>query len=110
MRDPGRAGDWCHFAVRVPRTRRHRLLKGGSLGYEDEKFAYLVATRDVDAPRPPARILRHPRVEKGRIVMTLCTPGGAERAVVTRRDPAWRRARKAEWGDAWSAAPDPDRP
>ena len=66
--------------VRVPRTRRHRQLKGGTLGYEDEKFAYLVVSRDADEERAEARVLRHPRVEKGRIALSLCTPEGTARA------------------------------
>ena len=102
---PGR-DDWCHFAVRVPRTRRHRLLKGGSLGYEDEKYAYLVATIRSASDDRAARVLRHPRVDKGRIQLALCTPDGAQRVVVTRRDTGWRAARKAAWGDAWRTAPE----
>lgn len=101
MRATPGAEDWCHLAVRVPRTRRHRQVKGGTLGYEDEKYAYLVATKDNAIERADARVLRHPRVEKGRIVLTLCTSDGARRQVVTRRDESWRAARKAEWGDAW---------
>ena len=109
---PLRAGaptdDWCHFSVRVPRTRRHRQLKAGSLGYEDEKFSYVVATRlPAPSPRPP-RVLRHPRIDKGRIQVSLCTPDGAERVVVTRRDAAWPAARKSRWGDAWRTAPGDD--
>jgi len=96
-----REHDWCHFAVRVPRTRRHRQVKGGTLGYEDEKFAYLVVSREADAARAEARVLRHPRIEKGRILLTLCTSDGVQRQVVTRRDAAWRAARKSDWGDAW---------
>jgi ribosomal protein RSM22 (predicted rRNA methylase) len=99
-------GEWCHFAVRVPRTRRHRQLKGGTLGYEDEKFSCLVASRLPDAREAGARVLRHPRIEKGRIGLVLCTPGRAERIVVTRRDPAFRAARKVEWGDTWPRSND----
>ena len=94
-------GEWCHFAVRVPRTRRHRQLKGGTLGYEDEKYACLVASKPPDGREPGARVLRHPRIEKGRIGLMLCAPDRAERIVVTRRDPAFRAARKVEWGDTW---------
>lgn len=105
LRAGGRTDDWCHFSVRVPRTRRHRQLKGGTLGYEDEKFAYLVATRRAEATERPARVLRHPRIEKGRIGLTLCTADGAERIAITKRDDAWSAARKASWGDAWRTTP-----
>jgi len=108
LRTGPRADDWCHFSVRVPRTRRHRQLKGGSLGYEDEKFAYVVATRRAVPIERPSRVLRHPRIEKGRIGLSLCTPDGAERVVVSRRDTTWPAARKARWGDAWRTTPPDD--
>jgi ribosomal protein RSM22 (predicted rRNA methylase) len=96
------ADDWCHFSARVPRTREHRRLKGGSLSYEDEKFSYLIASRSTPMPAP-SRIVRHPYVEKGRITLTRCTADGT---IVTtpigRNDrEAFRRARKARWGDAY---------
>lgn len=100
------SGDWCHFAVRVPRSRRHRQVKGGTLGYEDEKFACLVV--DVGRGTAPrgARVLRHPRVEKGQVGLELCTPDHPTRITVRRRDEAFRAARKADWGSTWPAAPD----
>lgn len=97
---PMQGQDWCHFAVRVERSRLHRQLKGGSLGYEDEKFCYLAALKDPQ-PRARARILRHPEILPGCIGLTLCTGGGVERQTVRRRDALWRAARKASWGDAW---------
>jgi ribosomal protein RSM22 (predicted rRNA methylase) len=100
------AGDWCHFSARVPRTREHRRLKGGSLSYEDEKFSYLIATRsrDTSSTSPsPSRIVRHPYFEKGRITLTLCTADGTiVTTPVGRNDrEAFRRARKARWGDVY---------
>lgn len=92
--------DWCHFAVRVERTRLHRQLKGGTLGYEDEKFSYVLALRAGAAPAA-ARILRHPEVQPNLIRLTLCTAEGVAGKAVTRRDPHWRAARKASWGDRW---------
>jgi ribosomal protein RSM22 (predicted rRNA methylase) len=97
---PMEGGDWCHFAVRVERSRLHRQLKGGSLGYEDEKFCYLVAVQG-DPPRARARILRHPEVRPGWIGLILCTETGIGRQAVRRRDGLWKAARKASWGDAW---------
>jgi ribosomal protein RSM22 (predicted rRNA methylase) len=99
------AGDWCHFAQRVERTSRHRQLKGGTLGYEDEKFSYLVASRKPSETVPP-RILRHPGKHSGHVQLELCMPDGhAERRTITRSDKqAYRLARKAAWGDAWDDA------
>jgi len=95
------ARDWCHFSVRVDRTSEHRRLKGGTLGYEDEKFSYLAFSRNL-AAHASARIVRHPAIHGGHIKLTLCTPAGLESTMVTRSDKsAFRAARKAAWGDEW---------
>jgi len=93
--------DWCHFAARVERSALHRRLKGGRLGHEDEKFSYVALARE-PAPAAAERILRHPRVEPGRITLELCAPRGLARRELRKRDgAAWRLARRAAWGDAW---------
>jgi ribosomal protein RSM22 (predicted rRNA methylase) len=98
--------DWCHFAQRLERTALHRRLKGGDLGYEDEKFSYLVASK-VAAETAPARIVRHPRTHSGHIKLTLCTPEGLQSTTVARSQKRiYRQARRAAWGDAWSPAAD----
>ena len=98
---PLAAGDWCHFAARVQRSAAHRRAKGGRLGHEDEKFAYLVLARQ-PVPRVGGRILRHPRKRSGHVHLELCTPAGQQHAVVSKKDgAAWRRVRQAAWGDAW---------
>lgn len=95
------AGDWCHFAQRVERTSLHRLAKGGALGYEDEKFSYIVAVR-APVALPRARIVRHPLQHPGHVQLTVCTAGRLERETVAKSDKErYRAARKAEWGDAW---------
>ncbi|HEY1937562.1 MAG TPA: small ribosomal subunit Rsm22 family protein [Candidatus Angelobacter sp.] len=96
------AGDWCHFSHRVERTSLHRQLKGGELGYEDEKFSYLIAAKGY-APASAARIVRHPGKHSGHVKLALCTPEGQiENRTVTRSSKtAYKAARKAEWGDAW---------
>lgn len=96
------ADDWCHFRCRVPRSRLHKRLKDGDVPYEDEKFSYLAVTRE-PVGRAEARIVRHPWTGKGRITVELCTPDGLRRVDVRKKDgEIYKRARKAEWGDAFS--------
>jgi ribosomal protein RSM22 (predicted rRNA methylase) len=96
------AGDWCHFSQRVERTSQHRHLKGGALGYEDEKFSYLVAAKN-SLPSSGARIVRHPGKHSGHVQLALCTiQGKTENHTITRSSKeAYKRARKAEWGESW---------
>ncbi len=97
-----RPGDWCHFAVRLDRSALHRRVKGGRLGHEDEKFSYVVASRD-PLPRAAARVLRHPVTRKGLVQLEVCdSAGSTQRLLVTRRDPiAYRAARDVSWGESW---------
>jgi ribosomal protein RSM22 (predicted rRNA methylase) len=98
--------DWCHFAVRLPRTATHRAAKGATLGYEDEKFSYVAMSRQPTA-RAPARVLRHPQIRPRLIQLELCTHEGLRSRVVTKSDrDAFRRARKIHWGDSFDCTPD----
>jgi ribosomal protein RSM22 (predicted rRNA methylase) len=102
---PLAAPDWCHFAVRLPRSRDHLLLKGAEVPFEDEKFAYLLAARPgvATGARSP-RVLAPPRAGKAGIAFKLCGPEGLEARTVARRDkPAHAQARRLGWGDAWPA-------
>lgn len=95
--------DWCHFRVRLPRSRDHRLAKRAEVPFEDEKFSYLIAARPHVAVAPrSARVLAPPRVGKPGIELRLCAPGGLETRFVARRDKAAHaRARRLDWGDAF---------
>ncbi|MEU3609146.1 small ribosomal subunit Rsm22 family protein [Streptomyces sp. NPDC035033] len=93
--------DWCHFSARVSRSSLHRRVKGGSLPYEDEKYAYVAATRFPVTPAP-ARVTRRPQIRKGLVLLDLCGPDGLARETVTKRHgPLYKQARDAEWGDPW---------
>jgi len=92
--------DWCHFAVRVQRTKLHKALKGGDAPYEDEKFCYLALTREAPEAACAARVLRHPLIAPGRITLTLCEGGEKKSRVVTKKDPLWKRARKIGAGES----------
>lgn len=94
--------DWCHFSQRVNRSALHRQLKAGHLGYEDEKFSYIAASK-MPVPSAQSRVLRHPTRRPGHTQLQLCTLDGIQERTITRRDkPNWKRVRKTNWGDAWS--------
>jgi ribosomal protein RSM22 (predicted rRNA methylase) len=93
------APDWCHFAQRLPRLRAHIQIKGAELPFEDEKFSYVVLTREPVTPRF-SRVLAPPDVGKVEVAAKLCTAGGVEIEKVARRDKtAYATARRWRWGD-----------
>ena len=98
-RCPMEGDDWCHFVMRVQRTRLHKALKGGDAPYEDEKFCYLALTREAPGAACRARVLRHPTIAPGRIMLTLCENGEKTVRTVTKKDPLWKRARKIRAGE-----------
>lgn len=92
--------DWCHFSVRLSRSRDHIRMKGASLGYEDEKFSYLVVARPAIGAAVPGRILRRPEGNKFSVTLKVCAEAGLETRVVASRDKlAFKAARKLDWGD-----------
>lgn len=102
-------GDWCHFSQRLARSRLHRQLKGGDAPFEDEKYSYVVASRE-PGTSIAARVIRHPLVYPGHITLDLCAPQGLARAEVTRSERAtWRMARDARWGSALDRLPEKTR-
>ncbi len=96
---PLRGKDWCHFSTRVARTSLHRNLKSGDLGYEDEKFCYLIFAKN-PAPSYQARIIRHPILHSGFVEMTLCEKEKIDHVVFSKRNKEkYRAIKKLNWGD-----------
>ena len=96
--------DWCHFSVRLARSRTHRVAKNAERGFEDEKFSYVVLCREPHE-RAVARVLRRPDHRPGHVVLDLCTPSGLERRTVSRKDgDAYRAAKKVGWGGTQGTA------
>lgn len=94
--------DWCHFSARVSRSSLHRQVKGGSLPYEDEKFSYVAAARFPVRPAP-ARVVRHPRIRKGQVLLDLCEADEQLRSttITKRHGDLYKAARDVSWGDPW---------
>ena len=101
MKCPMPENDWCHFSKRVSRTKAHRHLKDGTLGYEDEKFSYIAVSKS-EVPLPDARIIRHPDKHSGHMSLRLCTKEGelASKTISKRDGPLYKQARKLDWGDS----------
>lgn len=92
-------GDWCHFTTRVQRSKIHKLLKEGDVPYEDEKFSYMVFTKKCPSPAQ-TRVLRHPFIEKGRVILDVCTRDGIKKVVIRKHDrELFKNARKVKCGD-----------
>jgi ribosomal protein RSM22 (predicted rRNA methylase) len=99
------APDWCHFSVRLARSRDHRWLKAADAPFEDEPYSYLALTRTRNHVAAPARVLRRPVVTKADVTLQLCTTVGLRETRLSRRDKAGYKAAKAiDWGDTFDSA------
>jgi ribosomal protein RSM22 (predicted rRNA methylase) len=96
---PMQSPDWCHFSVRLARRRDHMHAKKATVPFEDEKFSYLIASRQPSALQG-ARILAPPIESKAEIKFKLCAENGLTQQSIARRDKAeYKRVRKLDWGD-----------
>lgn len=93
--------DWCHFKVRVQRSRAHMHAKNAEVPFEDEAFSYLVMQRQVSS-QSGGRVVAPVAINKVEVTFRLCTAKGfQEVAVASRNKPAYKRAKKMVWGDLW---------
>ncbi|PZF76399.1 SAM-dependent methyltransferase [Aestuariivirga litoralis] len=107
---PMAGDDWCHFSVRLARSRAHMHAKAARVPFEDERFAYLVLARG-GAPQGGGRIVAPPQQAKPGVSFRLCSEGRLETRHVARRDgAAYKWARKLDWGDLWRPATEEDAP
>jgi ribosomal protein RSM22 (predicted rRNA methylase) len=74
-------------------------VKSGSLGYEDEKFSYVIGSRG-DPAHAAGRIVRHPQIRSGHVRLRVCRDEQLVDVVVSKRQAGgYRWARDARWGD-----------
>ncbi|MCR4288998.1 MAG: small ribosomal subunit Rsm22 family protein [Candidatus Scalindua sp.] len=88
--------DWCHFVERVDRSRIQRHLKNGVLGYEYEKYSYLLMSKSpIQSPARPVRkalpggdgkrIISRPDCTKHSVSFDICSERNSH-IVVTKRE------------------------
>lgn len=86
--------DWCHFSVRLPRTKMHNLVKHSKLAYEDEKFCYIILSKKSFNCCSKNRIIRRPIKKSRHIIFDICSRDGIKRVISKNKSD-----RKKEWGD-----------
>lgn len=92
-------GEWCHATCRIARTKLHKQLKSGVAPYEDEKFLYMAFSK-VACKKTEIRVLRHPKIEPGKITLDICTESNIRKLIVTKKDKqSFKIARKIKCGD-----------
>lgn len=90
--------DWCHFSVRLARSRAHMHAKGARVPFEDERFSYLALARDGE-PSGLGRIIAPPLHAKPGSSFRVCSGEGITvRHVARREGAAYKLARKLDWG------------
>lgn len=96
---PMTGSGWCHFSVRLARSRAHMHAKGAEVPFEDEKFSYLAVTRE-GSVTGGARIVAPARHLKHATAFRLCTQGRLEERQIARRDAElYKSVRHKDWGD-----------
>jgi ribosomal protein RSM22 (predicted rRNA methylase) len=98
---PLSSNDWCHFSVRLERSFAHRQAKKASLPFEDEKFTYIILTKE-NLNHSFSRIIRAPQRLSGHTKLDLCTSEGEQKRIVSRKEKElYKKSRKLIWGDLW---------
>ena len=63
--------DYCQFYARVERSSLHKLAKSGTLSYEDEKYFYLLISKETFETNG-CRVIRRPVIKENNVELVLC--------------------------------------
>lgn len=93
--------DWCHFSVRLQRTKEHMQAKEASLGYEDEKYSYVAFSKE-KGEICTGRVVRHPLKRSGHVILQICGQEGLVEKTITKKEgEIYKKARKLSWGNSF---------
>ncbi len=83
----GLKDDYCQFYARVERSSLMRLSKTAELSYEDEKYFYLLISKDLKTPKIiEKRVIRRPQIKTNFVELKLCTCSGVVTENITKKD------------------------
>lgn len=93
--------NWCHFSTHVNRSTKHRQAKGSTLGYEEEKFSYLIVERTSSQSNEHiGRVVFPPLRKKGHTIIDTCISGEIQRKTYSKKSSqAYSQIKKVKWGD-----------
>ena len=92
--------DYCQFYARVERSAVHKQVKDGSLSYEDEKYFYLLFSKDEVFIDDRARLIRRPIIKTNIATLSLCTKNGIMQKDFTKKNKdEYKKAKKAKIND-----------
>lgn len=97
--------DWCHFSCRLQRNKLEKYVKKGDAPFEDEKFSYIIVSKNKVNNMNLKRIIRHPIIDKGYINLKICSADGIRDDKITSKNTAaYKFAKKAKWDDILTEA------
>ena len=64
--------DYCNFSVRMNRTKTSTMIKDATLNYEDEKYFYLIFSKNIKGSLHKSVVLRKPVYRKKLVELKLC--------------------------------------
>jgi len=90
----GLKNDYCQFYARVERSSLLKMAKQGTLSYEDEKYFYLLISKEAEAMQNK-RVIRRPVINTNEVNLVLCDNLGVMQTKVTKKNrDAYKKARK----------------
>ena len=91
--------DYCQFYARVERSALMRQAKSGELSYEDEKYFYLLISKE-NNEICDKRIIRRPIIKPNNIELMLCSKDGVSKEIYTKKNKElFKQAKKAKIND-----------
>lgn len=77
--------DYCQFYARVERSALMKQAKAGELSYEDEKYFYLLISKE-NSELNQSRVIRRPVIKPNNIELSICTKDGVQKKNFTKKN------------------------
>ena len=95
----GLKNDYCQFFARVERSALMRQAKQGELSYEDEKYFYLLISKE-NKEICAKRVIRRPIIKPNNIELMLCSSEGVKKENFTKKNKElFKQAKKSKIND-----------